>query len=57
MKEMNDEIKDAVGEFANMITGQVTTKFTELEKSLKFETPEAIMDNGHKTTHKEDRPR
>ncbi len=56
MKEMNDEIKDAVGEFANMITGQVTIKFAELEKSLKFETSEIIMSNDHQITHKEDRP-
>ncbi len=56
MKEMNDEIKDAVGEFANMITGQVTTKFTELDKSTKFETSEIIMGNDHKITHIENRP-
>ncbi len=34
MTEVNDEIKDAVGEMVNMMAGQVNTKMTELEKSL-----------------------
>lgn len=56
MKELDDEIKDAVGEIANMIAGQATTKFTEYGKTVKAETATVIMGNTHDITHSPDLP-
>ncbi len=56
MTELNDEIKDAVGEITNMISGQVTTKLAELGKSLKAETSKVIMEKSHSIEHLTDRP-
>lgn len=56
MTEVNDEIKDAVGEISNMISGQVTTKMTELGKSLKAQLSTVMMGTPHKLTYIENRP-
>lgn len=39
IKEMNEEIKDAVGEITNMISGQARKKLDEQGMSLKAATP------------------
>lgn len=51
MTEVNDEIKDAVGEMVNMMAGQVNTKMTELEKSLKAELNTVNMGENHAIEH------
>lgn len=51
MTEMNEEISDAVGEIANMISGQVTTKFAEMEKTLKVETSSIQTEEKHMIEH------
>ncbi len=56
MTEMNDEIKDAVGEFANMVAGGVSTKLAEMEKSLQLETNDIIMAETHDISHPVDHP-
>lgn len=56
MTEMNDEIKDAVGELTNMISGQATTKLTELGTSLKAELTDVVMGTQHPLKHIADRP-
>lgn len=43
MTEINDEIKDAVGEISNMVAGHVTTKIAELNKKVKVKFKEIIM--------------
>ena len=43
MTQINDEIKDAVGEISNMVAGQVTTKIAELNKKVKVKFKEIIM--------------
>lgn len=40
MTEINDEIKDAVGEISNMVAGHVTTKLAELSKKVKVKFKE-----------------
>lgn len=40
MTEINDEIKDAVGEISNMIAGHATTKIAELGKKVKVKFKE-----------------
>jgi chemotaxis protein CheX len=43
MTELNDEIKDAVGEISNMVAGHVTTKIAELDKKVKVKFKEIKM--------------
>ncbi|MFH2065497.1 MAG: chemotaxis protein CheX [Pseudomonadota bacterium] len=56
MTEVNDEIKDAVGEMTNMISGQVTTKMTELGKTLKAKLSTVVMGSPHNVQFIENRP-
>lgn len=56
MKELNDEIKDAVGEMANMISGQATTKLTELGKKMKVKMSAVQMGRSHSIVHLEGHP-
>ena len=56
MTEINDEIKDAVGELTNMISGQATTKLAELGTSLKAELTDVIMGGQHPLEHISGRP-
>lgn len=56
MTELNDEIKDAVGEIANMISGQVTNKLAETGNSLKVSLARVIMGRGLPLTHLEKKP-
>jgi chemotaxis protein CheX len=51
MKELNDEIGDAVGEIANMISGQARKKLGETGKSLKAAIPTVIMGKNHTICH------
>jgi chemotaxis protein CheX len=51
MKEVNDEIKDAVGEISNMISGQARQKLEELGRSLKAAIPTVIMGKNHSISH------
>jgi chemotaxis protein CheX len=56
MTEMNDEIKDAVGEISNMIAGQVTTKLAELGKTMNIKLLNVEMGEGHHVAHLEKKP-
>jgi chemotaxis protein CheX len=51
MKEMNDEIRDAVGEITNMISGHARTKLAHLGRSLTATIPLVIMGKNHIITH------
>ena len=51
MKEMNEEIKDAVGEITNMISGQARKRLDEQGRSLKAAIPTVIMGKDHSITH------
>ena len=51
MKEMNEEIKDAMGEITNMISGQARQRLDELGRSLKAAIPTVIMGNNHTINH------
>ncbi|MFZ5571182.1 MAG: chemotaxis protein CheX [Thermodesulfobacteriota bacterium] len=56
MKHLNDEIKDAVGEIANMISGQATIKLAESGKKLKAKMSSVQMGPSHPITHLTGRP-
>lgn len=51
MTQMNDEITDAVGEIGNMISGHVTTKMTELGKTVKVRLKEVVSGKDHAIVH------
>ncbi len=49
--ELNDEIKDAVGEITNMIAGQARLGLDDLGRSLISAIPTVIMGKNHTITH------
>ena len=51
MKELNEEVKDAVGELSNMISGQARKILEELGKTLHGAIPSVIMGKNHTLTH------
>jgi len=51
MKELNEEIKDAVGEITNMISGQARKKLEELGRTLKAAIPTVITGRDHAVKH------
>lgn len=51
MKEMNEEIRDAVGEITNIISGQARQKLEESGRSLKAAIPTVITGKDHTITH------
>ena len=51
MEELNDEIRDAVGEITNMISGQARKKLAELGRSLQASIPIVIMGENHSIAH------
>ena len=51
IEELNEEVKDAVGEITNMISGQARQKLDELGMSLKAAIPTVIMGKSHSITH------
>jgi len=51
MKELNEEINDAVGELSNMISGQARKRLEELGKTLHGAIPSVIMGKNHTLTH------
>ena len=51
MKELNHEIQDAVGEIANMISGQARQKLEGLGKVLKAAIPTVVVGKAHVITH------
>lgn len=56
MTEVDDEIKDAVGEMINMMAGQVNTKMTEMAKSLKAKLDIVNVGENHVLEHISDKP-
>ena len=50
MKELNEEIQDAVGEIGNMICGQARQKLMEHGRSLQAAIPTVITGKNHTIT-------
>ncbi len=51
LSELNDEIKDAVGEISNMVSGQVTNNISTLGDSLKAVLSTVILEQDHSIPH------
>ena len=56
MKELNDEIKDAVGELTNMISGQARQKLEQTGRVMKAAIPTVIVGKNHSVSHITNRP-
>ena len=51
VRALNDEIGDAVGEIANMISGQARQALEAMGRPLQAAIPSVIMGKGHQITH------
>ncbi|NVM56875.1 MAG: chemotaxis protein CheX [Desulfobacterales bacterium] len=51
IKELNDEINDAVGEITNMISGQARQRLDEVGRPLRAAIPTVIMGKNHTIAH------
>ncbi len=51
VSDLNDEIGDAVGEIANMISGQARQALEKMGRPLQAAIPTVIMGKGHQITH------
>lgn len=51
LNELNDEVKDAVGEISNMISGQARQKIELIGRNLKAAIPIVIMGKNHTISH------
>ena len=51
INELNDEIKDAVGEIANMISGQVTNAIAQSGLNCKASLETVILKENHAVPH------
>ena len=51
INELNEDIKDAVGEITNMISGQARQELENLGRSLRAAIPTVIMGKGHTVAH------
>jgi len=51
MTQMDEEINDAVGEIGNMISGHVTTKMTEMGKTVKVKLSKVKTGKNHTIEH------
>ena len=51
VEDLEQDMKDAVGEISNMISGQARTGLTELGLTFQGSTPTVVMGDNHTITH------
>jgi len=51
VKEINEEVKDAVGEILNIVSGQARQKLEAMGRSLKGAIPTVITGKNHAISH------
>jgi len=51
LTEINDDVKDAVGEFANIVIGNARNKLVDSGLSVTISTPTIIVGIDHKISH------
>lgn len=56
MTEMNDDIKDAVGEITNMISGQASQLYEKTGAGIKTALSQVLMEDGHSIPHSPNTP-
>ncbi|MFH2065723.1 MAG: chemotaxis protein CheX [Pseudomonadota bacterium] len=57
MKELNNEVADAVGELTNMISGQARRELEENGKVFEAAIPSVVSGKNHQITHYTDGPK
>jgi chemotaxis protein CheX len=57
MKELNNEVADAVGELTNMISGQARRELEENGKIFEAAIPSVVSGKNHQITHYTDGPK
>jgi len=57
MKELNNEVADAVGELTNMISGQARRELEENGKLFEAAIPSVVSGKNHQITHYTDGPK
>ncbi|RJP75911.1 MAG: chemotaxis protein CheX [Desulfobacteraceae bacterium] len=57
MKELNNEVADAVGELTNMISGQARRELEENGKVFDAAIPSVVSGKNHQITHYTDGPK
>lgn len=57
MKELNNEITDAVGELTNMISGQARRELEEMGKVFKAAIPSVVTGRNHSIRHYTEGPK
>lgn len=51
LTEINDDVKDAIGEFANIVIGNARNKLVDSGLSVTISTPTIIVGVDHKISH------
>lgn len=51
IQDVIQDVKDAVGEIANMVSGQARAGLSEMGMSMQGSTPTVIMGDGHTISH------
>lgn len=56
LPEINDEVKDAIGEFANIIVGNARNKLVNSGLQVQISTPTIIVGKNHEIAHPDSVP-
>jgi chemotaxis protein CheX len=56
LSEINDEVKDAIGEFANIIVGNARNKLVNAGLQVQISTPTIIVGKNHEIVHPDSVP-
>ncbi|MCP4216696.1 MAG: chemotaxis protein CheX [bacterium] len=56
LKELNDDVKDAIGEFANIFVGNARNKLVDSGLNVTISTPTIIVGKDHEISHPQNIP-
>jgi chemotaxis protein CheX len=56
LKELNDDVKDAIGEFANIVVGNARNKLVDDGLDVTMSTPTIIVGTDHEISHPQNIP-
>jgi chemotaxis protein CheX len=51
LKELNDDVKDAIGEFSNIVVGNARNKLVDSGLDVTMSTPTIIVGKDHEISH------
>ena len=56
LKELNDDVKDAIGEFTNIVVGNARNRLVDEGLDVTMSTPTIIIGKDHQITHPQNIP-